>query len=112
MRWFLILVLTVAAVSAPAQNALPDKFFIECTKSLWGQKLLVLVDKTTSMMSFKTPKLFEMQFEEDADSLYFIKSGKKNYFSKWNSIFSLPMSTENYSGCEVLEPDSRKPLFK
>ena len=105
MRWFLILVLTVAAAPAPAQNALPDKFFIECTSSFYFT-LLVLVDKTTSTMSFKTPTLLEEQFEEDADSLYYMKYNEKNYFSKWDGSFSWPNYTKSYYNCEVLDPDS------
>ena len=112
MRWFSILVLTVAAASAPARNALPDKFFIECTSGS-GSALLVFVDKTTSMMSFKTPWLLERQFEEDADKLFFYeRNGDINYFSKWDGSFEFDHYSSWYPSCEVLDPDSRKPLFK
>ena len=112
MRWILVAIMAFAAAPVFATETLPDKFFIECPKSGYYHRLLFLVDKQARTMAFKTPQLYTAKFVEDADSLYFMQNDQtKFYFNKWDKSFC----GGQYGcqrNCEILDPDSRQPLFK
>ena len=67
MRWF-FLALIASAAPAPAQDALPDKFFIECGNG----DVLVFIDRPNKRYSFKKPDLQKAYLNEDDDGLFFI----------------------------------------
>ena len=66
MRWF-FLALIASAAPAPAQDALPDKFFIECGNG----DVLVFIDGPNKRYSFKKPDLQKADLHEDDDGLFF-----------------------------------------
>jgi len=112
VRWILVVIMAFAAAPVFATETLPDKFFIECPENTFEYRLLILVDKQARTMAFKTPRLYTEKFVEDADSLYFMRNNtKKYYFNKWDKSFC----GGEYGcqrNCEILDPDSRQPLFK
>ena len=114
MRWILVVIMAFAAAPVFATETLSDKFFIECPQSTWDHRLLILVDKQAKTMAFKTPKLYTEKFVEDADSFYFMRNDTKYYFNKWDKSFCKGSEGiyECQRDCEILDPDSRQPLFK
>ena len=111
MRWILVVIMAFAAAPVFATETLPDKFFIECPESIGVLRLLILVDKQARTMALKTPNLYTEKFVEDADSFYYMRNDTKYYFNKWDKSFC----GGQYGcqrNCEILDPDSRQPLFK
>ena len=112
MRLIAFFLLSVAAVPSWAQETLPERFFIECKQMDWSVHILLFVDRTKGKISMKIPILLEETLHEDDDSLYFMKSGSKNYFNKWNRDFRFNYSSLAGKNCEILDPESRNPIFK
>jgi len=107
MKFCLPFILAFAASSAFAQQELPDRFFLECKS--W-RDVLVLVDRKTSMFYFKKPSIKEIPFIETPDALINNDGTLADIFSKWDGSFQTGM--DMYRDCQILEPDSRQPLFK
>ena len=112
MRMLLLTLMSIVALTAFAQKTLPERFFIECKPKDWSAHILLFVDRTEGKISMKIPILLEEKLQEDADSLYFIKSNSKNYFNKWDGTFKFDYASLGGSNCKILDPDSRQPLFK
>jgi hypothetical protein len=107
MRYLLAFITAAAASPLFAQQELPDRFFLECKS--W-QDVLVLVDRKTSIFYFKKPRIQEMPFTDTPDALINNDGSLPDIFSKWDGSFQTGMNT--YRDCQILDPDSRQPLFK
>jgi len=107
MRLSIAFVFAAATSPLLAQQQLPDRFFLECKS--W-QDVLVLVDRKASMFYFKKPRIKEIPFIDTPDALINKDGTFNDIFSKWDGSFQTGMDT--YRDCQILDPDSRQPLFK
>ena len=107
MRYLLAFIVAAAASPLFAQKELPDKFFLECKS--W-QDVLVLVDREASTFYFKLPRIKEIPFIETPDALINKDGTLNDIFSKWDG--SLQTGMDHYRDCQILDQNSRQPLFK
>ena len=83
-------------------------FFVECDK----ERILVLVDRKQQVFELKLPFLKNVLTEENSDRIAEIsdKGYHEMQFNKWNGAFSF--GSHQWDDCQMLDPDSRQPLFK
>jgi len=106
MKFCLPFMLAFAASSAFAQQELPERFFVEC----YNGEYLVLVDRQKSIFSHKKPYFKERNTVETDDVIRAVNSPFTVQFNKWTGYFR--DSYDHFKDCQILDPNSRQPLFK
>ena len=106
MRYLLAFIVAAAASPLFAQQQLPDKFYLEC----YNGEYLVLVDRQKNIFSHKKPYFQERQTVETEDAIVAQKTIMAVQFNKWTGYFK--DYSDEFKDCQILDPNSRQPLFK